>query len=139
VIDIGCGAMALREYLPEGCTYSSADLLKRSDDCQIVDLNKGEFPIGAWECIVLLGVLEYVFDIASVLRRAREAGKRVYVDYNSQYLQNIESRRRCGWVSDLSPGDFLNLAIAADWKNVSAIKIVPDRFLYICDSQLYKP
>ena len=134
VMDIGCGAMAFSKYLPEGCSYACADLHERSPDCQVVDLNKGEFPKGKWDCIVFLGVLEYVFDVESVLRNAIQASKKVYVDYSSEHLMEASARRSCGWVSDLTPGGFLDLAIAANTKDVSVIKVVANRYLYICNS-----
>jgi hypothetical protein len=139
VLDLGCGAMALRQYLPPGCQYHPADLVSRGPDAQVVDLNKGEFPVGSFDWIVMLGVIEYVFDVPAVLHACRKAAKFLVVDYNSQWLDVPAARRRCGWVNDLRPGEFLDLAIAADWKNVAVLKVVNGRYMYVLDTNVAQP
>jgi hypothetical protein len=139
VLDLGCGAMALKEYLPATCTYHPADLVQRGSDCQVVDLNKGEFPVGRFDWVTMLGVLEYVFDVEGVLRSCRQAASHLVVDYNSQWLDASDRRRRCGWVNDLSPGTFADLAIRAGWKNIAMLKVVDDRYMYVLDAEVKRP
>jgi hypothetical protein len=133
VLDIGCGAMALKSYLPAGCTYAPCDLVDRGEGCIVADLNRDEFPKGEFDCIVILGVLEYVYDIASVLKKCRKATANLLLDYNSQWTSDPIQRRNCGWVSDLSVGAMTETLVAADWKNIALKKVVNDRYLYICD------
>jgi hypothetical protein len=72
VLDLGCGPyMALQSFLPTGCQYTPADLTKWSDDVIVVDLDRGEFPAGSYDYVVILGVLEYLQTPAAVLREAR--------------------------------------------------------------------
>ena len=72
VLDLGCGAMPLREHLPEGCSYTPSDIWKRHPDIVPADLNKGEFPDGEWDVIAMLGVAAYLETPSLVLRTARE-------------------------------------------------------------------
>ncbi len=57
VLDIGCGAMALARHLKPGCRYFPADVVARREGCQVIDLNKREFPQGTYDWITFLGVL----------------------------------------------------------------------------------
>lgn len=139
VLDLGCGAMALQQYLAPGCRYHPADLVPRGGDSQVVDLNKGQFPVGQFDWITLLGVLEYVFDPLAVLKACRAAGSHLIIDYNSMWLDEPQRRRLCGWVSDLTPGDMLELAIAADWKNIAVLKVVDGRYMYVLDADVVRP
>jgi hypothetical protein len=139
VLDLGCGAMALKQYLAPGCRYHPADLVPRSADSQVVDLNKGEFPVGQFDWITLLGVLEYVFDPLAVLKACRAAGSHLIIDYNSQWLDETDRRRRCGWVNDLKPGELVDMAIAADWKNIAVLKVVDNRYMFVMDCNVPRP
>ena len=58
VLDVGAGAMALREVLPAGCRYVPADLLPFDSATRVVDLNNGGFPEGSYDVAVMLDVVE---------------------------------------------------------------------------------
>ena len=61
VLDIGCGAgMTLRKYLPGGCVYIPADLVKWAPEVRHVDVDAGIFPEGEFDYVILLGVIEYL-------------------------------------------------------------------------------
>src|SRR5690606_18515194 len=44
VVDLGAGRQALARHLPAGATYTPADVVPRSPDTVIVDVNAGQFP-----------------------------------------------------------------------------------------------
>lgn len=68
VLDIGCGNMKLRDYLaPKGIGYMPADVVQRSSDCLVVDLNTDPVPRCDAECVVMVGVTEFLNDIEPVL------------------------------------------------------------------------
>jgi hypothetical protein len=80
VLDLGCGSMLLREFLPPGCTYIPADLFAdRHPEIIKVDLNKGEFPEGRFDVVVLLTTLGSVTDRLGVLKTARERSSQLVV------------------------------------------------------------
>ena len=68
ILDIGCGDMKLSEYLaPENIGYQPADVVQRSPDCFVVDLNTDPVPRCDAECAVMIGVAEFLNDIEPVL------------------------------------------------------------------------
>ncbi len=44
MLDVGCGSMALRSFLPAGCAYKPCDLVERDKDSIVCDFNAGKFP-----------------------------------------------------------------------------------------------
>ena len=88
VLDVGCGAMALEEFLKQDCTYFPADVVQRRPDCAIVDLNHQQFPAGQYDWVCFLGVLEYVHNLEWPLRRSTSAAQL------AGYLLHSHWRRR---------------------------------------------
>ncbi len=69
VLDIGCGNMKLGEFLgPAGIRYIPADVVARSPECLVVDLNRDPVPVADTECAVMIGVQEFLNDPARVLQ-----------------------------------------------------------------------
>ncbi|MEO8560418.1 MAG: FkbM family methyltransferase, partial [Rhodospirillales bacterium] len=118
VLDLGAGAQALRSALPPGCSYLAADLIARSEACQIVDLNQGQFPGGRYDVAALLEVLEYLHDPLTVLRQSRAAAERLVVIYTPFAGPDAQviARRQRGFVNDLSAGELEGLLHQAGWK-----------------------
>lgn len=127
VLDIGAGAMTLRGQLATGCSYFPADIVSRCPDCQVVDLNKGEFPAGEYDWVTFLGVLEYVHDPIPALVRARAAASNAVVTYCTMNNGEVQTRRGMGWVNDYSRPRFESLLVAAGWtvRNVAEVKRGP--------------
>ena len=70
VIEFGAGNRLLERYLDSSCTYMASDLVDRGPVTLICDLNQRPLPdLGedVYDVAVLLGVLEYVRDVPSVL------------------------------------------------------------------------
>jgi hypothetical protein len=69
VIEFGAGAGALERYLAPDCTYVASDLIERSPDTFVCDLNRRPLPnlhpLRA-NVAVFAGVLEYLRDVPSV-------------------------------------------------------------------------
>lgn len=81
VLDVGCGRMQLRKHLPEGCTYTPADLTKWTPETIQVDLNRGEFPPGSFDYATILGVLEYLPRAGVTLENAKRGCQQLIVSY----------------------------------------------------------
>lgn len=78
VLDIGCGNMKLRDYLaPHSIGYVPADVVQRSPDCLVVDLNAAPVPHCDAECVILVGVIEFLTDIERVLADIADQYERV--------------------------------------------------------------
>ena len=132
VLDIGCGLMRLHGRLHSSVGYRPVDLIRRSADCLVLDLNDGRFPAEAADDAVFLEVLEFVHDVPGVLARARATATRLLFTYHLATGESSTRRRAAGWFNDLTD-DQLNTALAgAGWKIVGTDAEGPYR-LFVCD------
>jgi hypothetical protein len=118
VLDMGAGAMALRLYLPPGCLYVPCDIADRGAGCIVADLNKGEFPVGRYDYITVLGVLEYIHNPKELLAKCRAAAKNLIIQYNVDHLTDLAARRANGWVNDLSHSQLVEILNAVGWSSI---------------------
>ena len=108
VLEFGAGKEHLRELLPQGCLYQPSDIVMRSDQTLICDLNI-EFPTlqQKVDYIVFSGVLEYVHDVQRVMHLVRANCGACLVSYAStDALECMTTRMRSGWVNHLSRATF---------------------------------
>jgi hypothetical protein len=70
VIEFGAGNRILERYLDPSCTYVASDIVDRGPGTIVCDLNRRPLPelgAGVFDVAVLMGVLEYLRDVPSVL------------------------------------------------------------------------
>jgi hypothetical protein len=70
VIEFGAANRLLERYLDPSCTYTPSDMVDRGSGTIVCDLNERPLPdLGAdvYDVAVLIGVLEYMRDLPSVL------------------------------------------------------------------------
>jgi hypothetical protein len=70
VIEFGAGNRVLERHLDRSCTYTPSDIVDRGPGTIVCDLNQRPLPalgIGSYDVAVLMGVLEYMRDLPSVL------------------------------------------------------------------------
>lgn len=70
VIEFGAARRVLETYLDPSCTYTASDLVDRGPGTIVCDLNERPLPdLGAdvYDVAVIMGVLEYVRDVSSML------------------------------------------------------------------------
>jgi hypothetical protein len=70
VIEFGAGNRILERYLDASCTYVASDIVDRGPGTVVCDLNRRPLPdLGKsmYDVAVLMGVLEYLRDVPSVL------------------------------------------------------------------------
>jgi hypothetical protein len=128
VLDLGCGEGLLRQFLPIGCTWKGYDLRPLGRDIEQIDLDAGEFPVGRYDCIVLLGVLAWLKEPAAALVRARGATNCVIISDNAR----IWSIRR---PLQLKTGSRLDhLLTRTGWACEAKLlwKKAPKREYYVC-------
>jgi len=121
VIDFGAGKMALKNFLPPGCTYFPTDIVPREDGVVVADLNKLPLPnLGMHDIAVFSGVLEYIHDVRAVVEAIRPIISRVAVSYS--ILENkpqILRRRANGFANDYTEAQFKELFLGAGFELVS--------------------
>jgi methyltransferase family protein len=124
VIDIGAGSQAVRGLLPAGCDYVPVDLVSRSPDTVVCDLNRDALPELTADWLIASGVLEYVFDVDRVVAWMASAAPRIALSYETADDQTRYYRRARSWVNDytgeqmhaLLAGHGLEVARTAKWK-----------------------
>lgn len=112
VLDVGAGAMVLKDHLPEGCLYTPVDVVARSPETLVWDLNSTDRPdLPGADLVFLSGVLEYVADLDGLLKRLYECTTFIVVSYASFGGGRIGRlrRRARGWVNDYSREELLSL------------------------------
>lgn len=108
IVDIGCGAMAV-ESIFSASSYVPCDVIQRDDRTKVIDLNAETIP-GEWlagaDVVVMLGVLEYIADIPSVLRSVFDAGKPIITSYHPTNRNPNSEDRSHTWISSCTLEDF---------------------------------
>jgi hypothetical protein len=116
VIEFGAGNRVLERYLDPSCTYVPSDLVDRGPGTIICDLNQRPLPdLGkdVYDVAVLLGVVEYLRDVPTVLDWLAElvpvcvlGFKPAKFNGNSpRALLETVLRRRAGWINNYSEQD----------------------------------
>ena len=110
VLDLGCGKMWLKEYLPSNCLYVPVDYIRRSDDCMVADFNKKEFPGITTDIAFISGCLEYVKDYAWFIRRVTECSEEVIISYcTTNEFPGKNIRKQYHWVNHISAERLVDL------------------------------
>ncbi len=108
ILEFGAGKEHLRKFLPQGCIYQPSDIIARSPNTLICDLNTS-FPEldEKVDYIVFSGVVEYVHDVQRVMHLVRASCNACLVSYAStDALECMTTRMRSGWVNHLSRNSF---------------------------------
>jgi hypothetical protein len=117
VCDIGCGNQSLRSLLSPRIKYLPADLVRRTDDTAVCNLNKGELPeeyLRQADTAIMLGVIEYVYDVPWVLKSLSSFIETLIVSYNPSDMIDI-ARDDMGWVNGFSIMELSALLVASGY------------------------
>ena len=117
VCDIGCGMQSLRAYLAPGVEYLPVDLVKRTEDTEVCDLNRKQLPptyLSRADTVTLLGVIEYLDDVPWAFHSLSPHVHKIVVSYVPIDFAK-ENRRRQGWVNDFCVGDIVEMLHAVDF------------------------
>lgn len=146
VLDLGCGVQALRRRLPEGVRYTPADLVPRSADCYITDLNQHFYYVdelfpaaptyeGRYDWIAALELCEFLHELPRLFERARKSSAGFIVTYRAapEGIDDAgrEARRAQGWFSDHTAAEFEAMLVKAGW-SVKERKRGADTDWWIC-------
>lgn len=125
VIDLGCGRMWLREFLPKGVTYTGCDYVQRDTDTIVCDFNNKEFPDLSADLVFASGVLEYIEDVDWFLSKIQTISDSLIISYCVMELNaDIKSRKTLGWKNHLSLSDLLEKALSKGFVLCRIIKNV---------------
>jgi hypothetical protein len=104
--------MQLRSHLREGTRYVPLDVVRRSAETVVIDLNRQPLPDLDVEGFALLGLLEYLFDVPAVLRQLKGT---VVVSYNPAE-RGEDDRLSHAWVNAFTTDAIEAEFQAAGWR-----------------------
>ena len=118
VIEFGAGAQVLRAALPAGCRYQPSDLVARTPDTLVCDLNSGYPDLGGHRDVaVLSGVLEYIKDLPGLFHWLCGRVDKVIFSYATfNHTPSLLARRKNGWSNDLSEEELLRIVLSAGFQ-----------------------
>lgn len=102
VVDLGCGPMWLRDFLPEGARYVGVDYAARGLGTLVCDFNSKQFPDIEQATFFVSGCLEYVEDPAWFAGMIAAHSSKCVLSYcTTEAFPDLAWRRQRGWVNDL--------------------------------------
>ena len=107
VIEFGAGNRTLERHLDQSCTYTPSDIVDRGPGTIICDLNLRPLPdlgVGGYDVAVLMGVLEYMRDMPSVLDWLTELVPTCVLSYACARGSRYSPRRLLGSIGRLKSG-----------------------------------
>lgn len=103
VLDLGCGKMWLKEYLPPGAEYLGCDYVPRGPGTIVCDFNKRQFPQVTTDLCFVSGCLEYVEDPDWFIAQLSRACDSLILSYcTTDLIPDIASRKSLAWKNHLS-------------------------------------
>lgn len=115
LLDLGAGATRLKDHRPAGTTYIPADLVPRTGDSIVIDLNQGDFPAGLFDAVALLEVLEFLHDPLAVMKRAHDAAGRLVLTYRLSEGGDADARAAAGWFNAFNRSELEAQLAMAGW------------------------
>lgn len=102
VLDIGCGPMWLKKYLPDGVLYIGLDYISRGEECIVCDLNVENLPPVSAHTFFISGCLEYILDTEKFIKSVSESAKKVIISYCAlDDFSELREREIRGWKNHL--------------------------------------
>ena len=109
VMDLGCGKMWLREFLPN-CTYIPVDYCDRGGQNIVCDFNQYQFPDCSVDCAFVSGCLEYLDDPNWFVGKIAGCSSRCVISYcTMEHYGNTSERLSRGWRNGLHAADLIDM------------------------------
>ena len=109
VIEFGSGNMSLKKMLPKKCTYTPSDIVKRTEETIVCDLNEPiSFDLSLYNTAVFSGVFEYVYDIDTVFKQLEKHIPHIILSYACSDICT-HNRLINGWLSDFTEKQLLDI------------------------------
>jgi hypothetical protein len=107
-LDLGCGKMWLKEFLPKDGVYYGSDYKVRDENTIVCDFNNGQFPDITVDCCFASGVLEYINDLDNFFRQVYKTSRSFIFSYCPVEMQSdITFRMSLGWRNHFSRSTIL--------------------------------
>lgn len=118
ILEFGAARMVLKNYLPDNCTYTPSDLVSRSRDTVVFNLNEDEIStFNYYDVVVFSGVLEYMIDVEKLIFELSFKTSKFIVSYAPiENYSNLQNRKKNGWVNNYKIGDFIKIFESVGFK-----------------------
>ena len=117
VLDLFCGAPAMRFMLKQGSVYRGADVASRFEGCETIDLKKMILPPRRdSEIVTITGALEYLDDLHGFLTALAAEGATVLASYHASDDTRGTERTALGWKNHLSRHDLVEAFQSAGYR-----------------------
>lgn len=131
VMDLGCGQMWLREFLPDNCKYIGVDYVARDDYTLICDFNLYQFPEENSDVMFISGCLEYVENYEWFINQVSSKCKKCILSYCiTDNFPNILERKRRAWVNHFSRDNIITLFKKNNFKMINELKTLNNIFVF---------
>ena len=140
VADLGCGDRKMKAALEDAgleVDYHGFDLMPQSESVERLDIQHDPMP-GPFDVALLLGVLEYVPDVVSVLRRVHRTAPVLVVSHlrgdDAYFTARLARRQK--WRTVLERRNFESHLAEAGW-SIAETRLTPDQLtiLWLCRAQ----
>jgi len=117
VLDLFCGAPALRYLLKSGSVHRGADLALRYDGCEVFDLEALQLPPKQdSEIVTVLGALEYLPRLPGFLAALRALDAPILASYRAADDTPGTDRKALGWRNHLGRREISDMFTQAGFK-----------------------
>lgn len=136
LMDLGCGKMWTKEYIPNKCEYYGVDYTFRGTDSLIYNFNEMEFPDFNVDVIFVSGCLEYVEKEKWFISKISSHTKRCVVSYcTKDDFPNLAERRSLCWVNDLSESDLIEIFRENNMNLIDSDKTTTNNSIFIFENE----
>lgn len=114
ILEIGVGAGDFRNRVQGRCSYEGADLAPLEGTTLILNLDTDPLPNKKYDYVVLLGVLEYLYEPQNAAKKACAAALNVVCSYccrpeNASIADVADQRSSMGWVNAFTRNELVAL------------------------------
>lgn len=110
VLDVGCGPMWLKQFLPEGVAYIGLDYRSRGEGSIVCDLNLQPLPQTGARTFFISGCLEYLEKPEAFIADVGALGRKCIVSYcGLEDFPDIAEREKRGWKNNLTIPQLMDL------------------------------
>jgi hypothetical protein len=116
VLDLGCGKMWLRQYIPTS-PYYPVDYKDRGPGTLVCDFNLGQFPVQNTDVAFASGALEYVGDLHWFISCISKYCNQCVISYCVlEDYPDLLFRRKQAWLNNYSRKEIIQLFIDAGFR-----------------------
>jgi hypothetical protein len=136
VVDVGCGPMWLRQYLPAGARYTGIDYKYRGEGMVVCDLNASPLPELPADIYFISGCLEYVQQPPVLIERMAALTRRCVISYCCiDEYPDVHNRSKRAWVNSFSADEVRQLFRQAGFECSESKKLVSGNTLFFFEKK----